>query len=394
MVDVVVVGGGILGAGLLQACQAHGWMTVGLEARSIAAATSRASSKLIHGGLRYLETQQFRLVRESLRERRLLRQLAPDLVRLVPFHIPVYRDSTRSPGMIRAGLSLYALLGGLRAPNRFQKIPRSQWDRLDGLTTDDLRAVYRYLDGQTDDAALTRAVIASAESLGAEFRCPAEFVRSERKGATIEVTVREGEREEIIETKALVLAPGPWWEEARARCTPELPPLPVDLVQGAHLELEGTVDAGIYYLEAPSDRRPVFVMPWRDRTLVGTTELLRHSPTECAPSDEEIAYLESVVARYFPEREIVRRDAWAGCRVLERATGSANTRSREAVRQVVTAEGTITLAISGGKLTGYRSIAVEQVKTLAEVLPERAPRARTDELPLRDPQRTGQLATG
>jgi len=166
-VDIVVVGAGIQGAGVAQAAAAAGYSVLLLEQTGIASGTSSRSSKLIHGGLRYLESGQFRLVRECLRERALLLRNAPSFVRLAPHYIPVYRETRRRPLLLRAGLSLYAVLGGLHPEVRFRQLPRSAWSDLDGLNQDGLQAVFRYFDAQTDDAALTRAVVSSAQSLGA-----------------------------------------------------------------------------------------------------------------------------------------------------------------------------------------------------------------------------------
>jgi len=160
--DVLVIGAGVQGVGVAQAAAAAGYRVVQLERAQVAAGTSSRSSKLIHGGLRYLETFQLRLVRESLRERAILLRIAPHLVELVPFFVPVYHDTTRAAWKVRSGLSLYALLGGLGAEARFQTVPQAAWETLDGLRTDGLRAVFRYMDGQTDDVALCRAVAASA----------------------------------------------------------------------------------------------------------------------------------------------------------------------------------------------------------------------------------------
>ena len=131
--DVVVVGGGIHGAGVAQAVAACGKSVLLLEQNSIASGTSSRSSKLIHGGLRYLETAQFSLVRECLTERSLLLKNAPDLVRLVPFYFPLYDTTSRRPWQIRAGLSLYSILGGLGVSNRFRSMPYHKWNQLDGL---------------------------------------------------------------------------------------------------------------------------------------------------------------------------------------------------------------------------------------------------------------------
>ena len=141
--DVVVIGAGIHGAGAAQAAAAAGYSVLVLEQTGIACATSCRSSKLIHGGLRYLERGQYDLVRESLRERDILLRVAPQLVRLVPFHIPVYRHAARRAWQIRAGLSLYAMLGNLRRHAWFAALPRSQWNELDGLATENLQAVFR-----------------------------------------------------------------------------------------------------------------------------------------------------------------------------------------------------------------------------------------------------------
>src|SRR5258706_14789031 len=173
--DVVVVGGGIHGAGVLQAAAAAGHSALLIERVGLASGTSSRSSKLIHGGLRYLESGQFALVRESLRERAIHLRIAAELVELKPFFIPVYRDTRRRPWQLKLGLGMYALLGGFDAGTRFGTIPKRDWSTLDGLDTHNLDAVIRYQDAQTDDAQLTRAVVRSAQSLGGELAMPANF---------------------------------------------------------------------------------------------------------------------------------------------------------------------------------------------------------------------------
>src|SRR5579859_6757547 len=126
--DVIVVGGGIHGAGVLQAAAAAGYSCLLIERRGLASGTSSRSSKLIHGGLRYLESGQFSLVRESLRERALMLKLAPELVQVQRFYIPVYTHTRRRPWQLRLGLALYALLSGLRPESRFGTVPRREWN--------------------------------------------------------------------------------------------------------------------------------------------------------------------------------------------------------------------------------------------------------------------------
>ena len=149
--DFAIIGGGIHGVGVAQNAATAGYRVLLLEARDLAAGTSSKSSKLIHGGLRYLESFELSLVRESLRERAILLRVAPHLVKLVPFHIPVYRDTSRRPWQVRAGLSLYALLATDFETGSFSKLPRGEWAGLDGLRLDGLQAVFRYYDAQTDD---------------------------------------------------------------------------------------------------------------------------------------------------------------------------------------------------------------------------------------------------
>src|SRR6202453_5227544 len=146
--DVVVVGGGIHGAGVLQAAVAAGHSTLLIEKGALASGTSSRSSKLIHGGLRYLESGQFSLVRESLRERAVHLKIAPDLVELKPFFIPVYKDTRRRPWQLRIGLALYAILGRFAPGTRFGSVPERGLGELDGLETRNLDAVIRYYDAQ------------------------------------------------------------------------------------------------------------------------------------------------------------------------------------------------------------------------------------------------------
>jgi len=381
--DVAVIGGGIHGVGVLQAAAAAGFSAILLEERAIAAGTSSRSSKLIHGGLRYLESAQLALVRESLRERTILARIASKLVTLVPFLIPIYPETTRRPRTIRAGLGLYALLGNLRRQTLFARIPRSEWSALDGLDTRRLEAVFRYFDGLTDDAALTRAVLRSAQSMGAQARIPAAFVGADRRVDGWSVRWTETERLERAEVGALVNAGGPWVETVRARIDPRPPGFDVEYVAGSHLELEGRLERGIYYVEAPRDRRAVFAIPWKGRTLVGTTETpYAGDPSRVAPLDTEVAYLLETYAHYFPGRSTRVLDKWAGLRVLPRGEGRAFDRPRETTLVVDDPAQPRMVAIYGGKLTGYRATAEKVIARLGPSLPRRERIARTDELPL------------
>ena len=382
-VDVVVIGAGIHGAGCAQAAAAAGHSVRVLEKTGIAAATSCRSSKLIHGGLRYLESGQISLVRESLRERAVLLRIAPKLVRLVPFNIPVYRDTHRSRLALRTGLSLYALLDNLRTRAWYQSVPRRDWATLDGLDTTQLKAVYRYHDAQTDDAKLTHAVMRSARSLGAELLCPAEFLGATRRGDGWRVRYRTAQGEAECDCRALVNATGPWVNTVLAGITPAVPRPEIELVQGSHIVIDGALLRGAYYTEA-EDRRAVFVMPWRGGlTLIGTTETPYHGdPAQVRPRPEEIDYLLRTFRRYFPYRDTDIRDQFAGLRVLPKAPGQAFGRSRETLYMTDDELRPRLVSVVGGKLTGYRAAAEKVMVLLAPMLPERTRRGDTRLLPL------------
>jgi len=389
--DVAVIGAGIHGTGVAQAAAAAGHSVLLLEQTSVAAGSSSRSSKLIHGGLRYLETGQFGLVRESLRERGLMLRLAPELVRVQRFYIPVYAHTRRRPWQLRLGLSLYALLSSLRPESRFGTVPRSEWATLDGLDTAGLQAVFWYQDGQTDDRALTRAVRDSALQLGAQLRCPARFesARLDDDG----VLLRYAQGETSIESRARVLvnAAGPWADRVARLITPAISVPALECVQGTHLVLPGTVERGIYYLESPHDGRAVFVMPWKGQLMVGTTETrYEGDPALVAPTAAETHYLLGVLKHYFPRwRAVAESDlieSFAGLRVLPAGPDRAFSRSRETQLIPDRPSKPRVLSIYGGKLTTWRAVSQRALGCIAASLPRRRAVARTDRLPLRAPE--------
>jgi glycerol-3-phosphate dehydrogenase len=386
-VDVVVIGAGIHGAGVAQAAAARGHSVLVLESREVAAGTSRRSTKLIHGGLRYLETGRFSLVRECLREQRLLLRLAPALVRPLPFHVPVYRHSRRRPWQLWLGLSAYALLGGLGQGTGFTRVARRRWPSLDGLDVRGLCAVFRYWDAQTDDAALTRAVMDSACDLGAELCVPARFLAGERIGTHYRVRYSHHGAELQCRARTVVNAAGPWVNEVMDAIAPPPRKMQIDLVQGAHLVLDASLERGAYYVEAPRDGRAVFILPWKGRLMVGTTESPFHGrPGDVTPLAEEIDYLRNVLAHYFPglagRHAPPTVDAFAGLRVLPTGSGDAAVRPRDTVLLADDDRSPRLVAIYGGKLTAYRATADRVMDRLAPGLPAPAPRADTRTLRL------------
>jgi glycerol-3-phosphate dehydrogenase len=374
--DLVVVGGGIHGVGVAQEASAMGHSVLLIEKKEIASGTSGASSKLIHGGLRYLERMELSLVRECLTERAALLRLAPDLVKLKPFHIPVFKGKGRPSWQIWAGLTLYSALSGFSKDNSFGTIPRAEWPDMDGLRTDGLKKIYRYYDAQTDDALLTKAVMDSAQRLGAELATPAILSSAELTGNGVKVTYTEGKNEKTCEAKVLVNAAGPWANPTLGLVRPIVRGLDMDLVQGTHIIVEGKLEKGMYFLEAPQDKRMVFALQWKGNTMVGTTEtLFTRYPDEVVPLDEEIEYLKEVLVYYFPRfRESVEKgllSSFAGLRVLPVDDKSHFRKSRETILHPDRKKNPRVLTIYGGKLTAYRATARKVMKRLESSLPKR-----------------------
>jgi glycerol-3-phosphate dehydrogenase len=382
--DIVIIGAGIHGVGIAQAAAAAGYRTLVLEQAGVASGTSSRSSKLIHGGLRYLEQFRFGLVYECLRERELLLRIAPELVKLQHFLIPIYRDSLRRPWQIRTGLSLYALLSKLGTNSRFDSLPASHWSFLDGLSTARLQAVFRYQDAQTDDALLTKAVMASAMSLGAELLESARFIHAEDRPDGCEIVFEQAARTRQLHSRVLVNAAGPWVQQVADRITPNVPQPPIELVQGSHVLLTAPAVKDIYYLEAPQDKRAVFVMPWQNQTLVGTTEtpFTGNDPATVFPSHAETDYLQEVVAHYFPATRTSLIASFAGLRVLPAQNGRPFGRSRELLITRDTARQPHVLHLYGGKLTSYRADSERVIQRLRLLLHERPRLADTRQLHL------------
>jgi glycerol-3-phosphate dehydrogenase len=388
--DVVIIGGGIHGAGVLQAAAAAGLSALLIERRGLASGTSSRSSKLIHGGLRYLESGQFALVRESLRERAIHLRIAAELVALQPFFIPVYRDTRRRPWQLKIGLWMYALLGGFDAATRFGSVPRADWSSLDGLKTEDLDGVVRYHDAQTNDALLTRAVVQSALELGGELAMPATFTQATLSDRGVTVGYTAGESSLECGARVLINAAGPWAPQIARAVQPAIPVPDVDLVQGTHIVIPFALTAGIYYVESPTDGRAVFVMPWAGATLIGTTETPYHGdPDDARPLPQEEEYLLAVARHYFPALSGLTRgditERFAGLRVLPAATQAAFDRSRETIFTLDRDARPRVLGIYGGKLTGWRAAAAHVMERIGPSLPAAVRRAATDELILRRP---------
>lgn len=378
--DVVVIGGGIQGAGIVQAAQAAGYRSLIIEKNDWASGTSSKSSKLIHGGLRYLKSKEFGLVRESLSERTLLSKLAPSLVKNNTFYIPVYKDSAHRPWQIKMALYLYWALSGFSNKNHFKTVPQYQWGELFGLNASNLQQVFSYNDAQTDDVELTKAVIRSAESLSADTLCPAELASAEKTdgGYRLTISMADGNTK-VVDCRFVVNATGPWINQVVERFEPTPKHMNIDLVQGSHLVLNQQISEECFYLEHPDDKRPVFVLAWKDKTLLGTTEtLFTGDPDHVSTTEEEREYLLKVLAHYFPNYAGEVCEEMAGLRVLPAANKQFYARSRE----VKLIKDTHYLAVYGGKLTGYRATAEKVMLYIDESIGSRTTSANTKKIKL------------
>ena len=359
--DLIIIGAGIHGAALARAASYDGYKVCVLEQYSQPAmATSRSSSKLIHGGLRYLESFQFALVRECLLERKFLLKNAPHLVKLLPFYIPVYKHNSRPGWLIFLGLSLYRLLGG----GKFRKIPPSEWSQLDGINQTGLRSVYQYFDAQTDDQKLTHAVLADAINHGAEFK-PAHKVTD--ISTQPDLISLQTDQPGTLRCKILINASGPWVNDVLSKITPKITPLPIDLVQGTHIIIPRQLNKGVYYIEA-SDKRVIFFIPWQQHCLVGTTETIFNQLAEnCQPLTEEINYLLAVWNQTFNDdlktADII--ESFAGLRVLPESGDNAFRRNRDTILHNPNPK---VISIVGGKLTAHRATAESVMKLVHQQL--------------------------
>lgn len=362
--DIAVIGGGIQGAGIAQAAAAAGYKVVVIEKTAIAAGTSSKSSKLIHGGLRYLETAQFKLVRKTLLERERLIRLAPSLVKPVKFYIPIYKQTSRKPWLIGIGLFLYQILGGFKKYTRFKRLSLDS-QPIKKLRSTGLKAVFQYYDAQTDDVLLTKSVMQSAQDLGADLICPSKVTALFFNGTGYEIELETTQKN--LTAKFVVNVAGPWvnlvLDMVKGTAVKKMQ---CDLVQGTHIVIDAAAPEGIIYVEAPQDKRAVFIMPWKGKTLLGTTEKnYIGDPDKLVASQEEINYLKEIYSHYMLVKDVNIIDSFTGLRVLPKADGSFFSRPRDTV---IFKSAQNLLTLYGGKLTGYRITAEDVLKGIEKEL--------------------------
>ena len=379
--DLAIVGGGINGAGIARDAAGRGLKVLLCEKGDLAGATSSASSKMIHGGLRYLEHGALRLVRESLAEREVLLATAPHLVHPMRFVLPQGRGA-RPRWMLRAGLFLYDRLGGARSLPGAAAV-----DLRGGPLGAPLRGVsdgFVYLHRVVDDARLVVANARDAARHGAAILTRTALTAARREDGVWRLSlVAEGGAVQEIAARILVNAAGPWAPEVRALAglsgRAEL-----RRVKGSHIVVPRLYPHDHAYLLQNDDRRIVFTIPFeRDYTLIGTTESAADGPLAAEVTADEAAYLCRAVGRWFAHPPTPEDAVWcfAGVRPLyDDGARSAAAASRDYVFELDEA-GAPALSIFGGKLTTYRRLAEAALARLAVHLPQAGPPWTAQALP-------------
>jgi glycerol-3-phosphate dehydrogenase len=364
--DLLVVGGGIVGAGIAEAATANGLSTALVDKGDFASGTSSASSKLVHGGLRYLQMGDIGLVREAHQERRLLMSVvAPHLVERLPFLFPLYDNGPHSPTVVRTGVLLYSALARARLNGRISEaralrlVPKLRAERLHSSAL--------YADARTNDGRLTIENLRAAVGRGAVVVNYAEVIAVREDGADVEVDGSEVR----IRARSVINATGPWLDRLRLLEDPSAAPS-IRLSKGVHVIVEGAEDWNAAVTIPQSKVRVSFAIPWEGMLLLGTTDTLHEGePEDATVTDEDVRTIfdEAAVALHDVPTDV--RASFCGLRVLPGGPGeTANAR-----RETVYTDGpTGMVSVAGGKLTTYRRIALDALEHLGVRNLDRRPR--------------------
>ena len=385
--DLLIVGGGINGTGIARDAAGRGLGVLLVEKDDLASATSAGSSKLIHGGLRYLEQYEFRLVREALREREVMLRLAPHIIRPLNFVLP-HDASMRPAWMIRAGLWLYDNIGGRETLPGSKKVLFPHMEFSAGLRSD-IRTGFVYSDCRVDDARLVVVNAIAAREKGAGVLTRTRFVSAKREGGQWVAELQDAGTgaKRTVRAKALVNASGPWVAEVLGSIAGGHARAAVRLVKGSHIVVPKVHSLGHAYLLQNADKRVCFVIPYENRfSLIGTTDVPVQTPDEgWEITQAEIEYLLAAASRYLAKplsaADIV--STYAAIRPLY-DDGSANPSqvTRDYVLKVDDEAGAVPLlSVFGGKITTYRRLSEEAVEKFRPYFPDLKP-AWSDTEPL------------
>ena len=379
--DIIIIGAGINGAGIARDAAMRGLKVLLLDKRDIASGTSSASTRLIHGGLRYLEHFEFGLVRESLRERETLLRIAPHLVRPLVITIPIYNQSKRGRATIRAGMIAYDLLSWSKSLPRHRMLSRAETlKQSPGLNQEGLLGSAQYFDAQIEFA--ERLVVENAldaREHGAEIITYAPVTKLTVEGGV--EFVSNGETH-FAHGSVIVNAAGPWVDQLLERAPVESGRL-IGGTKGSHIVVAPfpAASKSAIYLEAKSDGRPFFIIPWNGNYLIGTTDVrFEDDPDEVRSEWWEIDYLLAETNRAFPDAGLKREQilfTYSGVRPLPWTTNEdeQSITRRHFIREHPRMKNL--LSIVGGKLTTYRSLAEECVDLAFRKLGRQSPPCAT-----------------
>ncbi|MGJ5075362.1 glycerol-3-phosphate dehydrogenase [Bradyrhizobium oligotrophicum] len=372
--DLAIIGGGVNGCGIARDAAGRGNSVFLCEMNDLASGTSSWSTKLVHGGLRYLEYYEFRLVREALIEREILWQIAPHIIRPLRFVLP-HHSGLRPAWLLRLGLFLYDHLGGrkLLPPTRSVNLRSDEVGR--PLIPGRYSKGFEYSDCFVDDARLVVLTARDAADRGAVIRTRARATEIHQDGSHWLVTTENtqtGERE-TIKARALVNAAGPWVEQVLATGAGVNAKAKVRLVQGSHIVVRKLYDHDRAYIFQNADGRIIFAIPYQqDFTLIGTTDRdYQGDPAKVKATDEEIAYLCAALGEYLAKPVTPADVVWSysGVRPLyDDGASEAKAATRDYVFELDTPGGLPLLSIYGGKITTYRRLSEEALERLAPYL--------------------------
>ncbi len=390
-----MIGGGITGAGIARDAAMRGLRTIMVDQRDLGFGTSSRSSRLIHGGLRYLEEGDLGLVFEALRERRTLLHLAPHLVRPLPFVFPVHRGDRVPLWKLWAGIALYDLLAAFRNVRWHRFLGKRALLKLEPMVRErGLLGGVRYFDAQCDDARLVLATARSAISHGAlvaTYVAVEDLVRADGRVTGARLRDRLSGEEATVHAHVVVNATGPWCDRIRRMEDPAAGPL-LRLTKGAHVMVrrERLGHEAAIALTSPIDGRVMFVLPWGDFSYIGTTDTdTSDGPDAVRATPDDVVYLLRSANAAFPNAHLTEKDVlatWAALRPLVAPSGPLTASQVPREHVIVEGPGRM-LTIAGGKLTTYRLMAAELVDRAVAILHEldgrpKAPRPPSQAEPL------------
>ena len=373
--DLFIIGGGINGAGIARDAAGRNLRVCIADKGEFGGATSSWSTKLIHGGLRYLENYEFKLVRESLKEREVIYNIAREITKPIPFIIP-YTKNLRPKWLIKIGRFLYDSLGGKTTIPKSSTINLS--NKFPNILKKEFNEGFQYYDLQVDDKKLTKLNIKDAIENNAKVLENTKVINIEQSSSYWQIFL---ENNQVIKSKILINASGPWIDETLQNVIKINSKKKIRLVKGSHIITNKIYDEDVAFTLQNNDKRIIFVIPYKEKySLIGTTEIEVNSPEKNSIDDSEITYLINCVNSYF-NKQISKEDivdTYSGIRPLIEDFSEATKVTRDYIFDLNIHNNLPLLSIYGGKLTTYRKLSENVLIKLSKYLPKDKIRSWTD----------------